>query len=74
MVDPPQALSALTARDSRKAGWERKLTAPQNGWLAAVQAALSKPREAADVGYWPKADLAVRDSDVRFQGVERTSG
>jgi len=23
---------------------------------------------------WPKADLAVRDSDVRFQGVERTSG
>jgi hypothetical protein len=35
-------------RDS-KAGWERKLTAPQNGWLDTVQAPLSK-REAADVG------------------------
>ena len=28
---------------------------------------------AGNVAYWPKADMTVRDSDVRFRGVERTS-
>ena len=27
----------------------------------------------ADVAFWPKADMAVRASDVRFPGAERTS-